>query len=63
MKQSSRHIAEKAKYNEEHIKKVLEQYNIFIERFQSLTEPGSEYDEIVKRFEHIFQTTHLFFPV
>ena len=59
MKQSLRHIAEKAKYNEEHIKKVLEQYNIFIERFQSLTEPGSEYDEIVKRFEHIIFQTHI----
>ena len=27
--------------------------------FQSLTEPGSEYDEIVKRFEHIVFQTHV----
>ena len=59
MKKSVRNVAERAKYNEEQIEKILDQYITFVEKFQRLTVAGSEYDEIVKRFEHILFQTHI----
>ena len=54
-----RNVAERAKYNEEQIEKILDQYITFVEKFQRLTVAGSEYDEIVNRFEHILFQTHI----
>ena len=54
-----RNVAERAKYNEEQIEKILDQYITFVEKFQRLTVAGSEYDEIVNRFEHILIQTHI----
>ena len=57
-----RNVAERAKYNEEQIEKILDQYITFVEKFQRLTVAGSEYDEIVNRFEHILFQTHICSP-
>ena len=55
-----KNVDERAKYNEEQIEKILDQYITFVEKFQRLTVAGSEYDEIVNRFEHILFQTHIF---
>ena len=62
MKKNVRNVAERAKYNEEQIEKILDQYITFVEKFQRLTVAGSEYDEIVNRFEHILFQTHICSP-
>merc|ERR1739842_122732 len=59
MKKNVRNVAERAKYNEQQIEKILDKYITFVEKFQRLTVAGSEYDEIVNRFEHILFQTHI----
>ena len=56
---SLRRVMDKAKYEEREKDAIVQEYCVFKERINGLTNPAGDFEDIVGRFEHLLFKTHV----